>query len=1286
MTETGTVTLLFTDLAGSTELLSRLGDDAAEQLRRTHFGLLREAAAHHAGHEVKSLGDGLMVAFPSALRAVECAVAMQQAIAGHNEENAQPLGLRVGVNAGEAITEEDDYFGTAVVVAKRLCDRAEAGQILLSELVHSLVGSRGGHRFHPLGPLSLKGLADPVMACEVAWRIAHDQATRSPVRDSGAPEDDDAVIPLPSLLAAETAAGFAGRQQQLDRLLAHFESVCAGRRQLVLLAGEPGIGKTRLASELGQRAHEQEATVLYGHSDEETLVPFQPFVEAIEHYVTHSSEAELRRHLSAGAGELSRLWPELRRRFPQIPEPAAGDPDTERYRMFEAVSSSLALVAERAPLVLVLDDLHWADKPTLLLLKHLVRSPLRSRLLIVGTYRDVDVSRGDPLAETLVDLGRDRLFDRLALEGLTEDEVAAFISRWAGQQPPRTLARAIWQETEGHPFFVQEVLRHLLETGAIRVEEGRLITTASIERIGIPEGVRDVIGSRLARLPETARRVLIVASVIGRDFDADLLERVSEISGDELLELLEDVVAAGVITEAPGVVGRYRFAHALIREALYGELSAARRVRLHERIGCALEELHVDDRAIHLSELAHHFFEAAAASGVIEKAIDYETQAGERARAQLAYEEAAEHYERAYRGLALRGGDPARSCRLLLALGENQWRAGEFTAARAAFWKAAEIAEEIGFADGLAPAALGFAGQIGVEAGVVDTAAIELLERALAALPDEDTPLRTRLLARLAEMLTFVGSRERRAALSTEALAMARRLGDKGLIAEVLSTTHFSLWGPDDVEGQLATIRETVRLATEAHATTLVLEGRLVGAAHLLELGAIAAFDAELAALRQHVAELREPYYMWLVDVLVAMRCLVDGPLEEGERLAWEAVERGRNRHNPSSLELFGVQIFYVRLLQGRVAELHASAQAVADHFSAIPALRCGLAAICCEGGRERDARREFERLVVNDFEDLPRDMFWLTCMDLLTDVCVFLGDGPRAAQLYDRLAPYAEQCIVEGAFAVLLGSAHRPLGMLAALLRRWDDAAEHFEQALAANARLGALRALAITQYEYARMLLDRDAGGDRDRAADLLEQAQDGGQRLGMESLVRKVRDLAGKGQDDTARPRSPRRRRARAALSTRGRAALAKLYGDASDPELERRFGSSLAQRALMSALAHSFQPAMAYGFEGEILFEITHPGDGEAGGESDWWTIEIAGGRATVSRRVASAPVFTLHTGVPEFIRLVAGEVNPVTAWVEGRIEMEGDLTLGPRLAELFGGVTPFEALASGGGGG
>jgi class 3 adenylate cyclase len=720
-----TATVLFTDLVGSTELRSGLGEQAAEELRRRHDHLVTGAVEAHHGRVVKGLGDGVMATFAGASEGVSAAVAIQQVIDRHNRSAAAPVPLmvRIGLSAGDVSVEAGDCFGTPVIEAARLCATASGGQIVAFEMVRWLVRG-GGHRFSPLGALDLKGLPEPVPACEVAWEPL-----------------PQASVPLPPLLT-DVGRIFVGREDELNRLEQLWKEATAGERRVALVAGEPGVGKTRLGAELARKLHDEGATVLAGRCDEDLGVPFQPFVEALRHLVDHVEASELPQRLGRYAGELERLLPGLRERLLDAPPPLRSDPETELYRLFEAVTGWLAASSRREPVLVILDDLQWAAKPTLLLLRHVARSPEATRLLIVGTYRDTELHHDHPLVELLADLRRQTGIERVSLSGFDQAAVADFMARAAGHEMDDeglALARAIHAETEGNPFFVREILRHLTETEAIVQRDGRWVTSLAVEELGIPEGVREVVGRRVSRLSSDADRVLRVAAVVGTAFELPVVQAAGAIDEEAVFSAVEEAIAARLVLEIPGPAARHRFTHALVRDTLYEQLSAARRVALHRRVAEVIEELHAGALDDHLPALAHHWARGSAPAAETARAVDYATRAGDRALAQLAHDEAAAYYRQALELREVAGGSPdTQHCELMISLGEAQRRAGD-PGHRDTLLEAGRLAQQLGDADLVARAALANRRGLFSRMGAVDAERVAALEAALEAVGPSST-------------------------------------------------------------------------------------------------------------------------------------------------------------------------------------------------------------------------------------------------------------------------------------------------------------------------------------------------------------------------------------------------------------------------------------------------------------------------------------------------------------------------------------------------------------------
>ncbi len=614
--------------------------------------------------------------------------------------------------------------------------------------------------------------------------------------------------------------------------------------------------------------------------------------------------------------------------------------------------------------------------------------------MVLATYRDVELRREHPLADALGELARQQLSQRILLRGLTERDVARFIELTAGRKPPEALVDAVYRETEGNPFFVNEIVRLLVADG--RLERPEEVKSWSVT---IPQGVREVVGRRLDHLSDACNRALTTASVIGREFGLDALERVSDVTNDRLLEALEEAAAARVVTEIPRAVGRYSFTHALIRETLYEELGTTRRVRLHRQIGEVLETINSDNLEPHLPELAHHFSESAQ-GGDVDKAIDYATRAAKRAMSLTAYEDAAGHYEMAIQALEVREKpDEAQRCGILLAFGEALWNAGDPERAGEIFLQAADIARKLAAGEHLARAALGLGGPIVSEWGVADERLVALLKEALNALGEEDNRLRARVLARLAQELS-VTAPESAEPLSREAVEVARRLGEPTTLAYALIARYWALWGPDNVDDRLAIATEIVSLGQKSGDRWMEGSGHDFRAIELLMLGDIPAADVEIEAYKRVAEELRLPMPLWLTAVRRAARALLDGRFEEGERLAQEALAVGQRAQSQLATQVFVAQTSLIRGLQGRFSDADVAAfEGFVEQYPTEPSWRVVLAQAYLNKDRNTETRREFELLAAGDFSDLPRGAMWLANVASLSQVCAFLGDDRRASR-----------------------------------------------------------------------------------------------------------------------------------------------------------------------------------------------------------------------------------------------------------------------------------------------
>jgi DNA-binding CsgD family transcriptional regulator len=613
-----------------------------------------------------------------------------------------------------------------------------------------------------------------------------------------------------------------------------------------------------------------------------------------------------------------------------------------------------------------------------------------------------------------------------------------------------------------------------------------------------------VVAERLGRLSEECRRILEVASVVGRDFELRVLQPASGLDTERLLVLLEEAEAARVVGAVPGGLSRWRFAHALVREVLYEGLLAARRVRLHGLVGEALEAVYAAEPGPHLAELAHHLVEAAPGSEeMAARAVQMATLAGRHALEVLAWEDAAELFERALAALELAERPSLQQrCELLLAVGEARMAASDVPAARTAYQQAGELARRIGSPEALARAGLG----LGLEftSMIVDPVQIRLLEEALTALGEADSPLRARVLAGLARALVSTPQVERRLALSEDAVQMARRLGDPATLAAVLFGRHLAIWGSEraEVAGErLAIATEAVGLAEQIGDRAMALRGRGLRRIDLLELGDLAGYEADLAAAERGAEELRQLRYRWQLPLAHATRALLAGRFVQAEKLMEQGLAAGRRAGDQAVGNYYTGVIATLRLMQGRFGELIELFLDAATRSPATAVFRAALAAALAEVGRADQARAEVERLAAGDLAAVPRDPAWSFSLASLALACYHLGEAETAVKLNGLLEPYADRNIVTGRVgAICMGPAAYFLGLLDLTRGLPEQALRRFQHAAALADRMQGRPMVAMSREGQARALLALDRPGDRQQVAALLDEVAATAQELGI------------------------------------------------------------------------------------------------------------------------------------------------------------------------------------------
>lgn len=912
-----------------------------------------------------------------------------------------------------------------------------------------------------------------------------------------------ASVPLPGPLRLSPAFAFAGRTHELAALRALLPRSAGEGRRAALVGGDPGSGKSRLVRELAREVFAEGATVLYGDCDGVVGSPYGPVTAALEHLVRHSDAETLRHHLGATGGELTRLLPDLEARVGPLPGPTAADADTERHRLHTAVTELLVALSTEAPLLVVLEDVHWADPSTLQLLRHLVRTGAAARMLLVATFRDADADVPEALAETLVDVYRTEGVARIRLVGLSDEEIAEFVRLATGAEPAPELRAAIGGLTGGNAFLVTELWRELLDSGAI--ESGPLsvrLTRPAVE-LGAPTTVREVVSQRLVRLSAETNDVLALAAVAGADFELDTVRRTQVVPEPVLVDAVDEAVGTGLLVEEPGPRIAYRFAHELVRRAVTERLSAARKAELHLLVAEALEAGRPpgEGRAV-LAALAHHYAAAAAVGGV-ERAVGYNLLAADSAVRALAFGEAEERFRIA---LQLGIGDTAERADVMLRLGDACHRAGHADAALDAFSRAAELARTLDDPEGLARAAIGFE-ESAWRPAMHDTESVELLEEAAAVLAEPDSELRARVLSGLARALELRGESSRAAQARDESIAMSRRGGDRRTLGVTLATAYWARGSStnEDVNRMLLEAldlgRELGDVEIESEALSWLPPSYVV----LCDHDAARESIAQLAAIARRVSQ---PFHHHVAEHYAAAIALCDGNLADAELAATRSQEWGKLLTGRDASGTFAIQMFGLRREQGRLAEL-APLVRLLDADTRENAWVPGLAALLAELGMEDEARRELRRILDTGLASL-RPSLWLASLVYLADACATLGDAKAAAALYPELAAYSGSNVMVGHLVACYGAMDRYLGTTAAVLGDWERAEEHFHAALALNTRLGARTWLAHTAFGYARMLLARNAGDDRSHARGQLGLALGLAQTVGLPGLERRAAAL--------------------------------------------------------------------------------------------------------------------------------------------------------------------------------
>ena len=1063
------LTIMMTDVVGSTELRQTRGDQDADDILALQAVIVQHQVAAFGGRVRKSLGDGFLISFPSNVAAVRAAVAIQRALDEHNTADPQrAVEVRIGVHSGQVAERDGDLLGQAVHATARVMTEAVGGEILITDEVREQAEPQLDYSFLDSGLFWLRGFPELWRLYEVSW-------------------NDTSAGPRPDAVPAPLTA-FVERDAERARLRQLVDDTLRGRGRLALVAGEAGVGKSRLVAEIGEEAQARGMRVLTGHCVEMSgTPPYLPYVEIIEQVISSPrSSVALREALGDVAAEIARIAPALRRAFPGIPPPVELPAELARRYVWNSFSEFMGRAAQRQPLLLVLEDLHWAGESTLLLTEYLAPLLPDMPVLVLGTYRDDEVELHHPLARVIGQLARRRLVEQVSLRRLTFNGVRAMLQALAGQPAPEQLVRLIDHETEGNPFFVEEVYLHLVESGVLLDEHGGVRADLVLDEISVPESIRLVLRQRLGHLNASTHEVLVAAAVSGRVFSSELVGEVAGASEDALVEAFDEAERARLIS--PGnAAGELMFSHELIRQTLLSDVSAVKRERLHLQTAQAVSRLYSDDLEAHAGDLAYHLSRGGRAADRA-SLVRYLTIAGDRAFDAAAFDDAVGHFEHALSLVPV--SDQLGRAQLLERLAMALRSVGRWDDALRTMNEAMDRYEALGRADDIGRLGWAMVYQLTWNGQLIE--AVAVCRRAMAALGDTASADKARLLSALGRALSASGDYAAAVDMFDQARALAERVGNERALADVLhmqTIHHFgyaefaegvsvglraakvfeqesALWDLCSVQafviyqdGGLGSREQSVRLADKTlgiaerlghhGAAFLVLMDRIRQAAMLCDL-------AQVEALGPQILDIGErgglPYrYIGHIYMGLAAHWRDNGGLAEAQLRS--AVE----------LEPPGAFTGQSRSLLARHLAYHGRADEVMELFES--------------------AQSQLPSL------DRVNGIGSWSCMLGFVEAFYVCGLYEQAASL----APLVEGLRELGGRWISYDGrlVETRAGLVAAATRRWEEAERQFAIAMKVAEQMSNRLELADLRRLHARMLLDRGSNGDHARAAEMLDEA---------------------------------------------------------------------------------------------------------------------------------------------------------------------------------------------------
>ena len=1089
------LTIMMTDIVGSAALRRARGDQDADEILGLQATIVRDQVTAFGGRVRKSVGGGLLISFPSTVPAVSAAAAIQRALQEYNIANPQRTGeIRIGIHVGQIAERDGDLLGQAVHVAARIMAEAASGQILTSDDVRKHAEPQVDWFFRDSGSYWLRGFPERWRLYEVSW-------------------NDTSAGARPTARSTRLTP-FVERGAERASLRPLVEDALLGHGRLALVAGEPGVGKSRLVAEIGDEAQARGMRVLTGHCVEMSgAPPYLPYVEMIEQAISNPrSPLALREALGDVAPEIARIAPALRRVFPDIPPAVELPGELARRYVWNSLSEFMSRAAQGQPLLLVLEDLHWADESTVLLTEYLAPLLPEMPVLVLGTYRDIEVDLDHPLARVIGQLARRYLVERVSLRRLSYDGVSAMVQALAGQRAPEQLVRLIDRETEGNPFFVEEVYLHLVESGVLLDEHGEVRADLRLDEVSVPESIRLVVGQRLDRLAESTRELLVAAAVSGRVFASELIGEVAGASEDALVEAFDEAERARLI-EPSRVPGELMFSHELIRQTLLSGVSAVKRERLHLQTAEAISRRYSEDLDAYAGDLAYHLSRAGRSADRA-SLVRYLTIAGDRAFDAAAFDDAVGHFEHALSLIPV--SDQLGRAELLERLAMALRSLGRWEDALRTMDEALDRYEALGRAEDIGRLGWAMVYQLTWNGQLIE--AVAVCRRAMAPLGDTASADKGRLLSALGRALSASGDYAVAVAMFDQARALAEQVGNERALADVLhmQTAHHlgyaefadgirvglqaaetfeqesALWDLCSVQafviyqdGSLGSREQAVRLADKTlgiaerlghhGAAFLVLMDRIRQAAMLCDLPRVEALGPQIL----DIGERGGLPYRYLGHVYLGLAAHWRGDAERAEAELRNAVElEPPGAFAGQSGSLLARHLAY----QGRAEEvmgLFESAQSQSklprlDRVNGIGSWSCMLGFV---------------------------EAFYL---------CGLYEQAASLAPLVEELRELGRRWITYDGRLV-----ETRAGLVAVAARRWEEAEREFAIASDIAEQMSNRLELVDLRRLHARMLLDRGSDGDYSRAAEMLEEALSAYRTFGMPAYAAETERLLSQAQ---------------------------------------------------------------------------------------------------------------------------------------------------------------------------